>query len=68
MNSMACARCEEHSDAYLSVWTLHNVNQTVCQFELFIDVFGRCWYVYCGQTLLSVKVHCCNDQLIPQLH
>ena len=57
-------RIVTHCNAYLSNWTIHNVNYHVRQFQLFIPVFGHCWYLYRWQFLLCAEVSCCNDQLI----
>ena len=59
-----CTTAESHK-SYCLLGPLYQ--QSVSQFELFIHVFGHCWYQHWRQVFLSTKV-CCNDHLIPQSH
>ena len=56
----------QQSHTILSICLVHYVSHIVSQFELFIHVFGHCWYQHWWQVLLSTEVFCCNDRLIPQ--
>ena len=60
----------QHGHPYVSLWTIHNNKHKhpLSQFQLFNNDFGHCWYLYRGHFLLSVKIFCCHDQLIPRMH
>ena len=67
-NSLDCHTVPQQIIANLSVCSLHYVNHLARQFELFIHVFGHCWYHIWRQVFLSIKAFCSNDQQIPQSH
>ena len=45
---------------------VYYVNHLVSQIELSFHVFGQYWYHNCRPFFHSIKIFCCNDQLISQ--
>ena len=64
--SLAWHIVAQQSHTNLSLYSVHNVNNLVSQFDLFFHVFVACWYQYWKQVLLFTEVFRCLAQLFPQ--